>query len=453
MNGGWKIALRNLARNKRRNLATGIAIAAGFASLLALGGFIYRVENYLRVYTIYASRIGHVTIYKKDGLDKYSVKPSQYSLTEADQTKIKQVLAKIDNIEMSGPQLVGFGLVGNGCRTLPFIATGIDPKLDRRLREHPEIKRWADQIKPYTKGRGLWEYPPELGAVALSDGLARILHKTHTHDELAKNAKPVVVVDCNAPNAKAEIGADANVQLAAGSWTGMMSAIDGEIVATYNTGVTETNNAAILTSIDHLRKLYDTNNAAYWSVWLKDGTQLKSGVAEIRTKLRQAGLAVDVYPWNTDAMSPMYTGTMAFLYTLVSFITIVLTVVIVFSVFNAATMTVIERSQEIGMMRSLGFKRREIRGFFFRESLLLAALSAAAGAVVAAVGITAVNTSGVMLHPPGVVNGIPLFIDPSAAMIFGALILIIGLALLTTAIAIRGVLKLGIPQLLMGSQR
>jgi len=48
MTSGWRLALRNLARNKRRNFATGMAIALGFAALLALGGYVNRVEKYLR---------------------------------------------------------------------------------------------------------------------------------------------------------------------------------------------------------------------------------------------------------------------------------------------------------------------------------------------------------------------------------------------------------------------
>ena len=76
----WTLAWKNLKRNRRRNLATGCAIALGFAALLALGGYITRVENYLRVYTIYGTRTGHLVIYKKNGYEKYSIKPRDYSL-------------------------------------------------------------------------------------------------------------------------------------------------------------------------------------------------------------------------------------------------------------------------------------------------------------------------------------------------------------------------------------
>src|SRR5690606_245583 len=128
-----------------------------------------------------------------------------------------------------------------------------------RLRAHPEVKEWTPRIAHYTGGRGISEYPPDLGAIAITSGLARLLAKQKVHDEFPPDA-PINIVDCLAPDAKEKIGADSNVQLVAGSWTGMMAALDGEIVATYTTGVTETNNTGIVTSLEHLQKLYDTQN-------------------------------------------------------------------------------------------------------------------------------------------------------------------------------------------------
>lgn len=453
MSGSWTMAVRNLSRNKRRNAATGLAIALGFAALLALGGYIYRVQNYLRVYTIYATRIGHITIYKQDGLEQYSIKPKNYSLTKDDQQKIADVLKTVGNVEMATPQLLGMGLIGNGCRTLPFIATGIDPQIDRQLRDHPEMKEWSTNVRQYTKGRGLWEYAPEFGAVALSDGLARLLHKSKVYDEIPADRKAVMVADCAAPNVTEIISSDANVQMAAGAWSGMMSALDGEVVAHYNTGITETNNQALLTSLTHLQKLYDTENATYYSIWLKNPLRLNGTLSEIREKLGPAAAGFDIYPWSNEDISPFYTGTMQFLYTMIGFISVVLATVIVFSVFNAATMTVIERSQEIGMMRSLGFTRTHIRRLFVQEMLVLALLSLVVGGIVGALGIFGVNHADIHFNPPGVAGGMILHLSPNASIIALAALVIFSLSVLTTLVAVRTVVKRKIALLLMGSQR
>lgn len=453
MTGPWSIALRNLQRNRRRNAATGVAIGLGFAALLILGGYINRAENYLRVHAIYALRAGHITIYKKDGLERYSVKPRDFSLTVADQAAIVDVLKTMPNVELHGPILTGTGLVGNGCRTVPFLATGINPQLDAALREHPEMKSWTDRVNLFSKGKALADYPPELGAVALADGLARLLHKQKVHDEFPPDQKPVMVADCLAPDAKTLLASDANVQLAAGAWTGMMSALDGEVVATYNTGVSETMNVALLTSIDHLRRLYDTENATLYSIWLKDPKALKTTMTELDRDLKAKGISVDIYPWNDEQISPGYTGTMQFLYTMVTFISVVLATVIIFSIFNSATMTVIERSQEIGMMRSLGFTRGEIRHLFVREMLALAVIAVIFGGIVGSIAIFAVNHSGIHLHPPGVAGGMILKLVPNVLIVSAAAILIFSLAVLTTLTAVRSIAKQNIALLLMGSHR
>lgn len=449
----WTLAWKNLKRNRRRNLATGCAIALGFAAMIALGGYITRVENYLRVYTIYGARTGHIVIYKKNGYDKYSIKPIDYSLSKDDQTKIDAALAATPGVEMQSATMVGAGLIGNGCKTLPFIATGMDPQIERRLREHPEMVRWAKNIKDVSKGKGLWNYPPELGGVALSEGLARLLGKQKVHDEFPPDAKPVVVVDCLAADAKGKIEGDANVQLISGSWSGMMSAVDGEVVANYSTGVTETNNAALTSSLQFLQKLYDTDHVTYYSVWLQDPRQLDRTLVDLSARLKDAGGDFDIYRWDDERIGPFYSGTMQFLHTMVGFITIVLATVIIFSIFNSATMTIIERSQEIGMLRSVGFTQSYIKTLFLREMLALTLISVLAGAAIAAIGIGGINGANIRFQPPGIAGGMQLILTPDATVIVGASVLIFVLAIGAVLVALRTIVKQKITVLLMGSHR
>lgn len=452
LSGQLRLACRNLARNRRRNFATGMAIALGFAALLALGGYINRVQSFLRLYTLYTNRIGHITIYKKDALERYAIKPKDYSLGPIEQEHIRTALATIAGIDLHGGQLTGAGLIGNGCKTMPFLATGFEPELDRGLRQHPAVKSWQDALGQYEKGRGLWEYGEERGAVALATGLARMLGKLKVADDFPGTA-PVVLVDCMAADAKAQIGSDTNVQLVAGSWSGMMNAIDGEVVAHYNTGVTDTNNQAITLPLKHLQKLYDTPNVSFWSVWLKDDALVPQVMAQLARQLQATDTEVDLYPWTDEQIAPFYSGTLQFLNVMISFLTVVLASIVVFSVFNSATMTIIERSQEIGMMRSLGYTRRGVRLLFVTEMAVLTAISVIAGGIIAMIGTGIVNQLAIELHPPGIAGVLHLKITPSLASIAAALGLIIGLALLTTWFAVRIVAKRNIATLVVGTQR
>ena len=453
MNGFWNVALRNLKRNKRRNLATGIAIALGFAALIALGGYLNHVESYLRVYTLFAGRIGHITIYKHEGFERYSAKPQLYSLDPEDQRIINQAISELDGVDLFGAQFQGSGIIGNGCKSLPFVSTGIDPSLEKSLREHPLIKKWAPAMQGYSKGRYLSDYPDTVGAIVAANGLAHLLQKPHVYDEIPPDQKPVLVTDCLAPEAKDIIGQDANVQLAAGAWTGMLGALDGEIVAHYGTGLTETEHTAIVMPLNKMQTLYDTKNVTFISIWLKNPQKLPATLQQLKTKLDASGRAFDLYPWTDEHLNPMYTGTMQFLYTLVTFIAVVLLTVVVLSIFNSATMTVIERGQEIGMMRSLGFTRGKVKSLFVREMVLLAAISVVGGALVAVVGISGVNQAKIALNPPGIAGGMTLELIPTVSSVLAAGILTFGLATITTLLAVRKVVKQQITHLLMGSQR
>lgn len=453
MTGSWGVARRNLQRNKRRNLATGIAIALGFAALVALGGYIFHVENYLRVYTLFAGRVGHINIYKKNGFERYSSKPKLYSLDPEDQVIINKAIGELRGVDLFGAQFQGTGLIGNGCKTLPFVAIGIEPALERALREHPDLTRWAPSVKGYSKGHYLDDYPENLGAIVLAEGLAQLLHKPKVHDEFPADQKAVLITDCLSSEAKGLIEKDANVQLAAGAWTGMLGALDGEIVAHYHTGLTETENTALVAPLRHMQSLYDTSNVTSISVWLKNHQDLHDTTKTLQAKLNESGREYDLYPWTNEQLNPMYNGTMKFLYTLVTFIAVVLASVVVLSIFNSATMTIIERSQEIGMMRSLGFTRGKIKALFVQEMVLLAAMSILLGGVLATLGIYLVNSAHIALNPPGIAGGMTLKLLPSFSAVFASAGLTFGLAIFTTILAIRKVAKQPITHLLMGSNR
>lgn len=449
----WRLAYRNLLRNKRRNFATGAAIAIGFAALLALGGYIHRVENFLRVHSIYVRQSGHIVIYQKDGLDNFSHKPKEYSLSPHALQQITKVLNEMPNVDLYGAQLVGNGLIGNGCKSLPFIATGMDPMIDKKLREHPLMKEWTPQFISYRRGFGLWEYANDFGAIALSEGLAKLLGKTHVVSDFNGSKEQLVVADCQSPNVKEQIAADANVQLVSGSWSGSMSALDGEIVAHYSTGMTETNNSSLFTSLSHLQKLYDTDHVTFYSVWLKDEQKLSETVKFLADSLEEKNLLVDIYQWNDERINPMYTGTMDFLYTMISFLASILGVIVIFSIFNATTITVMERAQEIGMMRSLGFTKLAIRTHFLREVVLLALISVGVGGVIGFCAIWFINSVKVTFYPPGVAGGMILMLVPNSTFVVFAALSVFSLAIFTTFIAIRKVTHRTIPTLLSGVHR
>jgi putative ABC transport system permease protein len=420
----WRLALRNLGRNIKRNIATGSAIAFGFAGILLLTGYSYRGTNYIRVYTVYVVHTGHLAIFAKDGFDQFPYHPAQYSLDVAAQDKVVAALREEPGVERFEKQIRGQGLVGNGCVSFPFMGQGYDPTVDLALRVHPQVKEWMPQFQYFLQGRGLWNFEPGLSPILLSKGLSLSLGKTRVHDEISP-ASPRLP-DC--AHAREQAAGDANVQLLSGAWAGNVSAVDGESVGVFTTGVQETDNSAIVAPTALLQKLYDTDHVSQISVWLKDPSTLN----EVRDRLlAKLGDSVEILRWDEERLSPYYVGTVGFLRTLVYAGAIVMSLIIALSVLNSATMTILERSQEIGMYRSMGFRRGQVRALYVQESFLLSLISLAAGFILGIVSIQAINAAQFVYHPPGVSGGLTLVL----ILPWGQAFLVAGLILALVSVA------------------
>ena len=447
-----KLAWRNLRRNIRRSIATGMAIAAGFTAFMIAAGYAFRVERVLGSYTQYALHVGHLGVYKKKALEMYSIKPSHYSLTVAEQRAVEEALAGMGNIEMSGKYLVGQGLMGNGCKTFPFVADGVDLSIESRVKNHPNLFAWNPHITKFREGDPIWSVPAEIGPVAISEGLAKLLGKTRLHREVAGN-KPVLVTDCAAPEAKELIAADANVQLAAGTWDGTLSALDGEFVMRFTTGLVETNNTAVVLPLERLQSLLNTDHVMNFSVWLKEPLFLLQTLDKLRDKLKTTAPDLEVLPWTDERLSPYYSGTMHFIYVMVGFVGFVLALVVILSIFNSATMTAIERSQEVGMFRSVGYNQKVIRKLFILEGLFLTVISVIAGAVLGLLTMWIINRLQITIYPPGVAGGIDLMFAPNTLIILAGAFFVGVLGMLSTWLAVASIVKKNIANLVSGATR
>ena len=448
----WLFALRNLQRNFKRNLATGSAIALGFAGIILLGGYAHRVNRHLAAYTIYTAHTGHLAIFAKDGFENQNTNPKNHSLHSEDQIYLAAIFKNNPNIEFFEKQLRGQGLIGNGCLSFPFIAFGYEPEIDRQLKDHPEVKKWMPHdFSFFSQGRGLWNYPDQMGAVLLSGGLAKALGKLKVHDEV--NETKVSLVDCKAPDYKAKMSADANVQLLAGTWEGTLTAVDGESVGIFSTGMQEADNSAILAPVTLLQRLFDTENIAQFSVWLKDSSKVSAVQNSLLEQFSKDGKNFQTIRWNEERLSPYFVGTTTFVNVIVLSVAIVLTTIIGLSVLNAVTMTILERTQEIGMYRAMGFRKSHLHLLYLLESIWLSLISLVFGLILGLIATYVINSSHIIYHPPGMSEGLQLLLVPhwSSASISALAIIIV--VWLSTTFGVYSRLRIGPADLLGGILR
>lgn len=449
MRHAWRLAARNLGRNRRRNLATGVSIALGFCGLVLIGGYAVRVERFLRTNTVYLQQVGHLALYKEGGLERGTAQPAKYALSADEQQAIAAVIVRHAEVEFFGRQLVGMGLAGNGCKTVPFYGLGVEPAVQAKALTHPEVRLASPELSVPLKGKLIADYPGVDGATALAAGLAELLGKTRVHDEIdAPAGEGVAVPDCTSDAGRAALANDANVQLAGLTWGGSMSAVDAEVVNVFHTPLAETEDGTLVASLSTLQQLYDTDAVTYLSLYLKDARDARRLASSIEAEVRAAGVPVRVYPFDDERVGPYYAGTMPFLYSLVGFIGILVATVVVLSILNAMTLSILERTRELGMLRALGFNRGQVLGLCLREAVLLSALAVAAGLVLALVAASLINGANVRFSPPGVPGTIQFMLTPTPALCAALAALVLPLSALAALLAVRRKTRAGIVSLL-----
>lgn len=419
----WRLAIRNLRRNRRRNLATGTAVALGYAGLVLFGSYISRIEAFIRTTTVYLQHSGHVCVYREGGLERSQARPARHSLDPAQQQAIADAALADTRVAFVGRYLKGMGLAGNGCRTVPFQATGVEPEAFARALAHPDVQRVSRDFARPLRGRPLPESSDVPGAVGLSSGLARLLGKPRVHDDV-KGVPITAVPACGSPEGAAQVAGDANIQLAGLTFDGSLSAIDAEIVNIFLTPTAETEDQTVLAGLDTLQRLYATEAVTYVGIFLHDAANAAAVAEDLRARLRDRQIPAEVYTFTDSRVNPFYVGSMAFLQSLLLFVGTLITVVVVLGILNSVVLTVYERTREIGTFRALGWRRSQVAGLFLREGIVLAVSGIATGALLATIVATVVNAANIRFSPPGIPGDVQLILWPGPA-IYAAVALVL----------------------------
>lgn len=438
MTGAWKLALRNLRRNRRRNATTGAAIALGYAGLLLIGGYGAGMERLIRSSTVYLQHLGHVRVYARGGLAKAEAKPAAYTLPVEAQDAIVAALRDDPRVELWGRYLRGAGLAGNGCHSYMFVATGLELDVARRVLSHPEVVALGKDVATPRAGRALYDAAGEESPVAVGVGLGRYrLQKSPPAPAAQPPPGPPAPLDCSAPDWPARAADDPWIQLAVRTHEGSFAAADARIVGWFQGATTELDRTALEAPLEVLQRLYDTDRVTYVAAFLRDHRDAAAVAADLRAKLRAAGLDVTVHAYDDPAANPYYVGMIQTIGGVLSFISLLVATVVTLTVLNAMTLAILERTRELGTLRSLGFTRGQVLGLLLREAAALTVISSAAGLALALAAALAISAAGVTMEVPGLAGRALLSVLPTPRICAGVAVLFLALSLLATWVAVR----------------
>jgi putative ABC transport system permease protein len=378
--GKWlKLAARNVLRNKRRSLATLLAIGVGFAAITLFYGYMSNVYSGLRISAIQGEGLGHLTIYKSGWLEKGKIDPERYMFAPEEITRMSALIKSERDVVLATPQLQIGGLVSNGDVSTIFMAQGVVPKDERIIKG-----QWA-AYRP-VNGEGLLDDKPY--GVEVAQDLARYLNLQAGKDGV----------------------------LMASTLSGQMNAMDMQVAGVFDSGSDATNDKYMRVTFEMAQSLYDTKSADKIVVLLDDWKKTESMRAVLRAKLSNAGIPCDMRTWNE--LSLFYSKVRQMFDMIFLFIFCIVLVIVVMSVINTMGMAVLERTREIGTLRALGLKQRGVSFLFAIEGGLLGLLGSLVGAVLHVIVWTIIKTHPITYTPPNISSPVQL----TVGLVPGALV-------------------------------
>lgn len=364
-----KLGIRNIFKNRRRSFVTVLAVALGFTAINLFAGYISNVYQGLADQAIHGERLGHLTIMRRGLMTQGKLEPEKYLFSGADLARLRALVAKDPAVQLTTPRLAVSGIISNGRASTIFIGDGMVPADAVALR---------GSFRP---DRGAQLSPGWLSRAAFGAELADILH-------LRAGDTAVVV----APTIE-----------------GMTNALDLEVGATYNTGNAGTNDKFILMPLAFGQRLLDFDGADRLTVLLTDRQETQAAQARLGRALADAGFDIEIKSWLE--LSSFYKQVKGLFDMIFTFIFAIVVVIVLMSIVNTMSMAVMERTREIGTLRSLGMRRRDIVWLFSIEGVLLVMLGVVAGLLLAVAVGKIVNLSNISYIPPNNSDAVRLRVD------------------------------------------
>ncbi len=377
----WRQASRNLLRNKRRSLVTGLAIMAGFCGLTLFGGYVARVERYCMVNTVYMNHMGHIQIHKTEGIDRYFSKPARYLIPPEDIQALVDILSTRNDVEFFSPYLMGNGLIQFESDSFAFQGKGVTKEADRFARDHKLVQLWNPELIKNLDGAHLsdsYEQNPVMVTYKLSNFL--------------KNKRNVNLQGLTIDNA--------------------FNALDATVTTRFSTGFELTEDTTIITLLPVFQELMATDGVTYMGIYLKNDFKARSVTAELNQVFQDNKLELQAIPFFDERIGLFYTGSMNFLYAITLFFFLLVSIVVILSVANAISMNIVERIKELGTMRAIGFTPEKLSRLVAIESFVLALLSTIGGFFVSQIVAFGVNAANIRFSPPGIAGEMQFVLTP-----------------------------------------
>lgn len=384
-------AFKNVSRNMRRTLITGLIMVFGSIALILAGGFIkYSFwglsENAIR------GQYGHLQVFNPTFLKKEEDTPLQFGISKSD--SLIKIIQTLEEVRFAMPRIKFNGLISNGDKSLIFMGRAVMPEKEQKL------ATFSQQMeKGHHLGEDIFEH--EEDEVILAKGLAKSL--------------------------KTEIGE--YLTLLTMTTAGALNAIDVKVVGIFSTGVPEMDARFLSVKLATAQRLLHSDRVSNIVVVLND-TKATDIAGE---KLSKFLKDFSIKKWYDLAL--FYRAVVHLYNSIFVFLGVLIFIVVLLAVSNTMMMSFFERTKEIGTLMAVGTSSKRVLTNFLLEGLVIGLLAGTAGLVLGLILSFMINHAGIMMPPPpGSTSGYPLNVHYVLEVYLGTFIFMVTTAVLSTLV-------------------
>ena len=351
--GAFRLARRNVGRQRARSATALAAITLGVAAIIVAGGFIHDV--YIQfAESIIHSQYGHVQVHRLGYALHGTQRPMDYLIERPAEMTAR--IARLTQGDIVLSRLRFVGLANAGGSDVPIVGEGVDPALENRLGTFVQL----------VAGRSLTN--DDRYALQVGDGVAKALR----------------------------VAPGQQVTLGIVTPEGALNSLEFEVVGVFRTYSKDFDQRAVRLPLATAQELFATRGANEIVAVLGTTAATDATAANLRGALPSA--EYEVRTWRE--LADFYGKTVQLFDRQFGFLQGVLFLLIVLSVSNSINAAAFERLPEFGTMLALGDSRGDVRRLILLECAILGVVGSVIGIVVGTLVALALSAVGIPMPPP-----------------------------------------------------
>lgn len=382
----WRLAWRNIFRNWQRNAILAVTLASSYGGILLFSGYVVWVEKYLRANTVLLNQTGHLTISRTADLDQQLTHPATSLLNKKDIEGVITLIKGEPSVSHIGYGLRGLVRVVRGCSDRGVVAIGRDPATEAIVQKHGEARRWLGEL--------------------LKPEMLQVLQQGQTKSPLAMTVIPTPPLKSrltvNRSDCSVVVPEDGPYQLLARTVDGYNSIAEAFPAGEQSSGLAMLDDRIIFLPLKDLQRLLETESVGSIAVFVDSLLSVPGVYSRLREKLANQTSPLVIQPFWSESVGLYYIGSVGFLVAVSVFFVGLVAVVVALSLICLMTMTLGERSLELGVLLAQGFPQRIVVRLITLEAIMLTLGSLVVGGLLSYGVSLFINAANIRFTPPGI---------------------------------------------------